>query len=70
VAFKVQMNSKNAYLHPPKSVKHEVKYFDPSAAPVITSEHYNLIEGNLKDSERCEALSHKTVGELNEVDYP
>jgi hypothetical protein len=41
--MKDKIGNKNVVLHPPKSVNHEVKYFDPSAAPVITSEHYNLV---------------------------
>jgi hypothetical protein len=35
-----------------------VKYFDPSAAPVITSEYYNLVEGDLKENERTLAFNN------------
>lgn len=49
---KTRVENENIYIHPPKIVKHKVKYFDPSAAPVITSDSYNLVEGNLKENER------------------
>ena len=38
----LKTDSKN-YLHPPKTVKHQVKYFDPSSAPAVTTAEYNLV---------------------------
>lgn len=39
--------SSKVYHYAKKMVKHKARYFDPNAAPVVTTSDYNLI----KDSE-------------------
>jgi hypothetical protein len=67
---RAQIQNQTVCTHPNKPTKHKVKYFDPSNAPVITSEYYNLVEGSLRDNLRREALKLKRNGTDNELDYP
>jgi hypothetical protein len=46
-------------LHPPKEVQHKVKYFDPSAAPVVTTADYNLVESIQSELKLAEARGNK-----------